>query len=64
MITNLSRAADCQARTAYTLGKNPKHNSPFAQGARAIGKRFDGGKHDDISVIVAQWHVDTGLERI
>ena len=49
---------------AYKLGKDEQYDSPFSKGARAVGYDDIGGKHDDISVIVAQWHVDTGLERI
>ena len=47
-------AADCIARTAYVLGKDRQFDSPFAQGARQVGKYYRGGKHDDITVVVAQ----------
>ena len=51
--------ADCIARTAYELGKDDKFDSPFARGAREAGwgNDYTGGKHDDISVIVAQYFV-------
>jgi hypothetical protein len=52
--SSLSVVADCIARTAYELGKNKNFDSPFAKAARAVGKRYVGGKADDISVIVAQ----------
>jgi hypothetical protein len=54
LFSSLSVVADCIARTAYELGKNKNFDSPFAKAARAVGKRYIGGKADDISVIVAQ----------
>ena len=48
-----SLVADCIARQAYVLGKDKTFDSPFAQGAREVGKRYLGGKHDDITVTVA-----------
>ena len=56
-LENVSRAADCQARKAYILGKKPNYKSPFAVGAAKANLNFNGGKHDDISVIVAQFHL-------
>jgi len=52
----LHGAADCLARVAYFLGKDPKYDSPFARGARKVGwgDTFTGGKHDDITVTIAQ----------
>jgi hypothetical protein len=48
-------AADCIARKAYFLGKDKNFDSPFAQGARRAGwTGYRGGKHDDITVVVAQ----------
>jgi protein phosphatase PTC7 len=48
-------AADCIARKAYFLGKDKEFDSPFAQGARKAGwQNYKGGKHDDITVVVAQ----------
>jgi protein phosphatase PTC7 len=49
-----SLVADCIARQAYVLGKDKTFDSPFAQGARDVGKLYVGGKHDDITVTVAQ----------
>jgi protein phosphatase PTC7 len=53
-----SMVADCIARQAYQLGKDKTFDSPFAQGARAVGKRYMGGKHDDITVTVARVVLD------
>eukprot|EP00934_Nitzschia_sp_Nitz4_P000426 Nitzschia sp. Nitz4//scaffold241_size29735//20649//21683//NITZ4_008029-RA/size29735-processed-gene-0.14-mRNA-1//-1//CDS//3329543784//426//frame0 len=54
-LKSLGLAADCIARAAYSRGKDKKYDSPFAQGARAAGRRkYLGGKHDDIAVVVAQ----------
>jgi protein phosphatase PTC7 len=53
-LMSYSVVADCIARTAYQLGKNKSHNSPFAQSAKSYGKNYIGGKHDDITVTVAQ----------
>jgi len=53
IITSYGEVADCIARKAYVLGKDSSYNSPFAMGAAASGKRFNGGKHDDITITVA-----------
>ena len=53
-LVSYSVVADCIARCAYELGKNKTFDSPFAQGARSVGKQYAGGKHDDITVVVAQ----------
>lgn len=54
IIVSKSAAADCIAIKAYHTGKNPYHNGPFAIGAHEAGwLQFNGGKHDDITVIVA-----------
>jgi protein phosphatase PTC7 len=55
-----SLVADCIARQAYVLGKDKKFDSPFAQGAREVGKRYIGGKHDDITVTVAHVELKAG----
>jgi serine/threonine protein phosphatase PrpC len=54
--SSYSWIADCIARTAYFLGKDKTFDSPFAQGARDAGwgVNYGGGKHDDITVVVAQ----------
>lgn len=36
------------------LKGNSKFNSPFAQSAKKHGYRFNGGKSDDITVVVGQ----------
>jgi len=53
-IVSYSAVADCIARKAYFLGKDKTHQSPFARSAALYGKRYIGGKHDDITVTVAQ----------
>lgn len=53
-LVSYSAVADCIARKAYFLGKDESHHSPFARSAATYGKRFLGGKHDDITVVVAQ----------
>lgn len=55
VLQSFSLAADCIARKAYFLGKDRTFDSPFAQGARKAGwGKYRGGKHDDITVVVAQ----------
>ncbi|KAG7370522.1 stage II sporulation protein E SpoIIE [Nitzschia inconspicua] len=61
-IVSHSLVADCIARQAYFLGKDKSCDSPFAQGARNVGKRYIGGKHDDITVTVAQVVVEQQQE--
>eukprot|EP00529_Nitzschia_sp_RCC80_P011211 CAMPEP_0113469622 /NCGR_PEP_ID=MMETSP0014_2-20120614/15997_1 /TAXON_ID=2857 /ORGANISM="Nitzschia sp." /LENGTH=628 /DNA_ID=CAMNT_0000362111 /DNA_START=12 /DNA_END=1898 /DNA_ORIENTATION=+ /assembly_acc=CAM_ASM_000159 len=53
-LVSYSVVADCIALTAYHKGKDNHFDSPFAQGARAVNKNYMGGKHDDITVVVAQ----------
>lgn len=53
-LVSYSAVADCIARTAYFLGKDQSYFSPFARSAANYGKRYLGGKHDDITVVVAQ----------
>ena len=53
VLGSISGAADCQARKAYARGKKTDVDSPFAIKARKAGLNYTGGKHDDISVIVA-----------
>ena len=55
VLQSFGLAADCIARKAYFLGKDRTFDSPFSQGARKAGwARYRGGKHDDITVVVAQ----------
>jgi len=55
-LVSLSLVADCIARTAYELGKRKDYLSPFAKEARKTKGRYHyiGGKHDDITVVVAR----------
>lgn len=53
-LVSYSAVADCIARKAYFLGKDQTYFSPFARSAANYGKRYVGGKHDDITVVVAQ----------
>lgn len=58
-LTSLSWVADCIARKAYWLGKDRTFDSPFAKSGRESGYyRGTGGKHDDITVVVAQITAD------
>ena len=68
LVTSLSAAADCLAKKAYWLGKNTQFRCPWMiEMKRAVeageelpngpvpeGFSFEGGKHDDITVTVAQ----------
>jgi protein phosphatase PTC7 len=63
LFTSYSLVADCIARTAYELGKDKTFDSPFAKGARQSGMNYRGGKHDDISVIVAQTFTGVKVEQ-
>ena len=42
------------AQLAFRMSKQSDYNSPFAQSAKSYGYRFNGGKEDDITVIVAK----------
>lgn len=53
IVKSYGEVADCIARRAYELGKDVNHKSPFSIGAAAVGRRYDGGKHDDITITVA-----------
>ena len=74
-IVSLSRAADCLARKAYFLGKNMNFQSPWMKEFKhyydegipvvnAAPENFNyiGGKHDDITVTLAQVFTDKGPE--
>ena len=67
LVTSLSGAADCLARKAYFLGKEKNYQSPWMKDLKnftesgiptnsRLPRDFDfvGGKHDDITVTVAQ----------
>ena len=47
------KAAECLAKKANTLSLDENYDSPFAQNARAVGRKHPGGKQDDITVIVS-----------
>ena len=53
-LVNAANVANCMAGKAYGLSKDRRYMSPFAKGAEKIGKRYIGGKEDDITVIVTQ----------
>ena len=53
-LINASAVATCMASKAYTLSKDRRYMSPFAQGASKVRQFYMGGKEDDITVIVAQ----------
>ena len=46
--------SDCIGLKAETFSTQRNWDSPFAQNARAQGRRYIGGKEDDITVIVSQ----------
>ena len=73
IMTSLGKAADCLATKAHWLGKNDDYVAPFNQEWRKAIKEGDpfaasrypgwigpprGGKHDDITVTVAQIFVE------
>mmetsp|Transcript_10747 Transcript_10747/g.12162 ORF Transcript_10747/g.12162 Transcript_10747/m.12162 type:complete len:437 (-) Transcript_10747:56-1366(-) len=65
-LLDYSAVADCIARKAYFLGKDESYVSPFTRSAAKYGKHYLGGKHDDITVTVAQVEIatldeDTGI---
>jgi len=41
------------AFAAHRVGADPRAKTPFAEGARRAGQRFEGGKLDDATVVVA-----------
>lgn len=47
-------AAVCLANKAEEMSLHETYLSPFAKGAKESGKKYQGGKPDDITVIVAQ----------
>jgi protein phosphatase PTC7 len=61
-VKSFSQMANCQARKAYVLGKDQHYDSPFAKNARKSKLKHMGGKHDDISIIVAQFQVDGAIK--
>eukprot|EP00355_Strombidium_rassoulzadegani_P005052 CAMPEP_0168618786 /NCGR_PEP_ID=MMETSP0449_2-20121227/6255_1 /TAXON_ID=1082188 /ORGANISM="Strombidium rassoulzadegani, Strain ras09" /LENGTH=270 /DNA_ID=CAMNT_0008659679 /DNA_START=35 /DNA_END=847 /DNA_ORIENTATION=+ len=57
-ITDLQGTSNCLSTLAEIKGYDPKYESPFAIEAKAHGRKFRGGKSDDITVIVAQVKLD------
>ena len=55
-MTDLQLASECIARQALMYGYKTDYVSPFANHAAEYGKRYEGGKDDDIVAIVAQIH--------
>jgi serine/threonine protein phosphatase PrpC len=53
-LANPTAAAECLAKKAEIKSNNPNYLSPFARGAQEVGVPYQGGKPDDITVIVAQ----------
>jgi len=52
--TNPHQIAEKIAKKAQEVGKKTKGVSPFADGARKIGYDYQGGKLDDVTVVVAR----------
>ena len=53
-LQNPNEVAVCLANNAEEKSLDKKYFSPFAKGAKQSGRYYMGGKHDDITVIVAQ----------
>jgi len=53
--SNAQEIAQALSREAYNISKSHSANTPFSRGAKQAGYYFQGGKEDDISVIVAQY---------
>ena len=47
---------------AHAAARDPKRDTPFSRYCRRWGKRFDGGKMDDISVVVVQFRAKKQIE--
>jgi len=46
--------AECLATKAEKLSYDKNYVSPFQVNAKACGRRFKGGKKDDITVVVSE----------
>ena len=55
-VKNLLQVATCLANKAEEHGMDKRYFSPFAKGAKEAGLRYMGGKLDDVTVVVAQFH--------
>jgi len=51
---DLNAAADSLADLAFQYSLDDDYDSPFAKGARAAGFTYNGGKSDDITVLIGQ----------
>ena len=47
----------CIAHSAHFYSKQPNYESPFAKGAKAVGKFSIGGKEDDITIMVSRINI-------
>lgn len=56
--------AQALSREAYMISKSHSANTPFSRCAQKAGFYFQGGKEDDISVIVAQYHDPSHLAKL
>ena len=52
-------AATCIGNKALRKSKDPYYDSPFAVNGRKHGRKYRGGKKDDITVIVAQVNIES-----
>jgi protein phosphatase PTC7 len=53
--SNAQEMAQALSREAYSISKSHSANTPFSRCAQQAGYYFQGGKEDDITVIVAQY---------
>ena len=54
-----TRVAEVIGKEAYRLSLDTNHRSPFAIEAMKAGYRFNGGKSDDITVVVGKVSIRT-----
>lgn len=57
-ILDVSKEARALAQYAFNYSLDKQHNSPFSIRAKQQGKRYKGGKSDDITVIISRVHID------
>jgi len=58
----LNDVAQSLALEAQRVALDPHGDTPFAEGARKVGQVWNGGKLDDITVLVACVGVDSGVD--
>jgi len=51
---DVQEAASCIGNKAFKKSEDVKYESPFTISAREAGKSHEGGKSDDITVVVGQ----------